>query len=64
MQEWGYRGVGITAAPLLNRPCRWGEPFAVRWTAHDEHGVSAAGWLCAADEAAEDARILLDKAGA
>lgn len=64
LQEWGYRGVGITAGPTLGRPCRWGEPFAVRFTAHDERGALAVGWLCASDEAAEDARILLDREGA
>lgn len=61
LEEWGYRGIGITAGPVLGRPCRWGEPFAVRFTAHDERGADVRGWLCATDEAAEDARILLDR---
>lgn len=64
LQEWGYSGIAIAAAPSFGRPCHWSEPFAVRWTAHDERGAPATRWLCAADEAAEDARILLDREGA
>ena len=64
LREWGYTGIGVTAGPVFSRPCRWGEPFAVRFTAHDERGAPAAGWLCSSDERADDARILLDKAGA
>lgn len=63
LQEWGFTGIGITAGPVLGRPCRWGEPYAVRFTARDERGAPAAGWLCASDKGAEDARILLNKEG-
>lgn len=61
LQEWGYSGIGISAAPAFSRPCRWGEPYAVRFTAHDERGAVVSGWICSTDEGADDACIALDE---
>jgi hypothetical protein len=47
-------------APLVGRPCRWGEPFALRFRAVRENGQVVAGTLCSADETAQDARLLAD----
>ena len=63
LSDYGLHGVGVTLAPAFGRPCRLGEPFAAKFTAHDEAGASVAGWLCATDEAALDARIILDRGG-
>jgi hypothetical protein len=64
LEDYGLRGVSIALAPAFGRPCRLGEPYAVRFVAHDEAGADVRGWLCAVDEAAEDARILFDQEGA
>jgi hypothetical protein len=64
LADYGLHGVGVTIAPAFGRPCRLSEPFAARFTAHDERGRPLAGWLCATDEAAQDARILFDQGGA
>ena len=64
LQEWGLHGVSIFAAPTFGRPCRYGEPFAVRFRAVREDGVILVGTLCARDEGADDSRLLLDGPGA
>ena len=63
LQDYGLHGVGVTLAPAFGRPCRFGEPFAAKFTAHDERGANVSGWLCSADEWASDARIILDRGG-
>lgn len=60
--EWGYTGIAVSDAPAFGRPCRWGQPYAVRFVAHDASGALRTGVLCAADEAANDALIFLDGA--
>lgn len=60
LAELGYHGIAILPAPLFDRPCGWGEPFAVRFQAVREDGARVAGILCAADETARDARLLAD----
>lgn len=64
IEAWGYRAVGVTPPPAWGRPCRFGEPYAVRFSARDQSGALVQGWLCAADEAGEDGRILLDQGDA
>ena len=63
LAEWGYHAVAIQPAPILGRPCRWGEPFAVRFRATREDGTAVSGTMCSADETAEDARLLVDAEG-
>lgn len=63
LAEWGYHGIAILPAPVFGRPCRWGEPFAVRFRAMREDGTAVSGVMCAADESAEDARLLVDAEG-
>ena len=62
LHDMGFHGIAITPAPPVGRPCAWGEPFAVRFRAVREDGAAVSGTLCAADEAAEDARLIADHA--
>ena len=64
LADYGLHGVSVTLAPAFGRPCQFGEPFAARFTAQDDRGLPVAGWLCATDEAAQEARILFDRGGA
>jgi len=64
IEAWGYHAVGVTTPPALGRPCRFGEPYAVRFTARDQSDALVQGWLCSTDEAGEDSRILLDQGDA
>ena len=64
LSEYGLHGVGVTLAPAFGRPCRYGEPFAAKFTAHDDSGTDVSGYLCATDESALDARIIFDRGGA
>ena len=45
---------------MFDRPCGWGEPFAVRFLAVTEDGRIVGGILCSAEETAQDARLLAD----
>ena len=63
LTELGYHGIAIRPAPMFDRPCGWGEPFAVRFRAVTEDGRIVGGILCSADEATEDARLLPDAEG-
>jgi hypothetical protein len=60
LADLGYHGIAIRPAPLFDRPCAWGEPFAVRFRAVTEDGRIVGGILCSADETARDARLLAD----
>lgn len=60
LEEQGLHPVAFSMAPLVGRPCGWGEPFALRFRAVREDGSVAAGILCSADESAQDARLLAD----
>ncbi|MDH2313369.1 hypothetical protein [Methylobacterium brachiatum] len=60
LTELGYHGIAIRPAPMFDRPCGWGEPFAVRFRAVTEDGRIVGGILCSADETAHDARLLAD----
>ena len=64
LSEYGLHGVGVTIAPAFGRPCRYGEPFAAKFTARDDSGADVSGYLCATDESALDARIILDRGDA
>lgn len=63
LQDYGLRGVGVTLAPAFGRPCQFGEPFAARFTAHDDRGADVSGFVCATDESALDGRIIFDRKG-
>jgi hypothetical protein len=60
LTDLGYHGIAIRPAPMFDRPCSWGEPFAVRFRAVTEDGRIVGGILCSADETARDARLLAD----
>ena len=64
LSEYGLHGVGVTLAPAFGRPCRYGEPFAAEFTAHDDNGADVSGIICSTDESALDARIIFDRGGA
>ncbi|AYO85359.1 hypothetical protein [Methylobacterium brachiatum] len=60
LADLGYHGIAIRPAPIFDRPCAWGEPFAVRFRAVTEDGRIVSGILCSADETTRDARLLTD----
>jgi hypothetical protein len=60
LTELGYHGIAIRPAPMFDRPCGWGEPFAVRFRAVTEDGRIVGGIHCSADETAHDARLVAD----
>lgn len=63
LTELGFHAIALHRAPLTNRPCAWGEPFAVRFRAVREDGTVVSGTMCSADETTTDARLLTDAEG-
>lgn len=60
--EHGLHAAALHLAGPFDRPCRFGEPFALRFVAIDDDGARVSGALCSATEDARDARVLLDAA--